>query len=175
VVATDILLSAIGGDAVANCAFLRCGDQLPNDWWTAQIHMLVLFSIVLFVRVLFLMAEHALLLRMISYYQRVAVIQATHSTNRGSSLVVSGGTQLEGVSAVGTTIGFEQKVRELLGGKHSWTIHVVMISIVVQVTYWSADYKMSRVLDDPNIYNILANNLESPALHNLVFVLHVLY
>jgi hypothetical protein len=129
VVATEILLSAIGGDKAANCAFLRCGDQLPNDWRTAQIHVLVLFSIVLFVRVLFLIAEHALLLRMISYSQRVAVTQATHSTYRGSSLVVSGGKQMEAVSAVGTTIDFEQKIRELLGGENSWTIRVVMISI----------------------------------------------
>jgi hypothetical protein len=145
VVVIEILLVGIGGDAVADCAFLRCGNQLRNDWRTAHIHVLVLFSSVLLVRVLFLMAEHALLLRMISYYQRAAVTQATHSTYRGSSLIVSGDKLIGGGIAVGTTIDFKKEVRGLLGGENSWTIRVVMMSTVVQVTHWSADYKLSGV------------------------------
>jgi hypothetical protein len=144
VVVIEILLVGIGGDAVADCAFLRCGNQLRNNWRTAHIHVLVLFSSVLLVRVLFLMAEHALLLRMISYYQCAGVTQATHSTYRGSSLIVSGDKLMGGGIAVGTTIDFKKEVRELLGGGNSWAIHVVMISIVVQVTHWAADYKMSQ-------------------------------
>jgi hypothetical protein len=139
VAATETFLLGVAGDSVVFCAFARCGDDRVYNW--REFQMLVLLLVVLVVRVLFLTGEHALLVRMIAYYQRVGVTQVTHSTHRGGSLILLGDQLAGGGKAVGTTIGFKEYVRQLLGGATSLSMHVLILSIFVQVTFWFLDFK----------------------------------
>jgi hypothetical protein len=139
VAAAEILMLAISGHAVVTCSYARCNSDRVYDWEEAQV--LLLFAVLIVVRVLFLVVEHALLVRMITYYQRVLVIQGTHSTHKGSSLIMAGDKLHGGGIAVKTTIGFKKEVRRILGGASSWTTHVLILSVFVQVTVWCADFR----------------------------------
>ena len=79
--------------------------------------------------------------------QRVSVTQATHSTHRGSFLILIGDELIGGESAVETIIGFKKDVQELLGGNNSWVTHVLIVSIIIQVTHWFSDTKTTAVYD----------------------------
>jgi hypothetical protein len=145
VAAGETFLLAIAGNTVRYCAYASCGGDRVYDWEEAQV--LLLFVVLIVVRVLFLVGEHALLVRMITYYQRVLVIQGTHSTHKGSSLIMAGDQLLGGGTAVRTTIGFKKEVRRILGGNLSRTTHVLILSIFVQVTYWFSDFKIVIAYD----------------------------
>jgi hypothetical protein len=94
---------------------------------------LTLFGSVLLVRVLFLFGEHALLLRVIAYYERfhasvgVPVVQSVGSLDSPAS--VSLGT---------STISFTDKLCDLLRGdrKSTWTTYALIISNFVQIVFW---------------------------------------
>jgi hypothetical protein len=129
------------GYDVGNCAFSRCGDYRVYGWEEAVV--LVMFAILLVVRVLFLIGERAILLRLITYYQRVAVRQAPHSAYKGSPLILAGDELVGGESAVKTSIDFKNGVRQLLGGDTAMSTRLLLVSVFVQVTFWFSEMKIS--------------------------------
>jgi hypothetical protein len=125
------------------CAFLVCGPSREydlDDGWESS--ALLGFLVVLAVRVLFLVGEHAVLLRTISYYKRVNSVAslATHSTLEKAHRVRSLSTSVDqGVGseiAVETELNFKREVRELLSGNNTWTTYVLIMTTFVQLVYW---------------------------------------
>jgi hypothetical protein len=132
---------------VESCAFSRCGENRVYGW--EEVQPLVLFGIVLVVRVLFLIGERRLLLHTINYYQRVMMTQTTprSKTLKRSSLILLGDQCMRGGVAVESAIDFRRVVREILGGDTSGTIHVLIVIIFVQVTYWISEFKIVTAYD----------------------------
>jgi hypothetical protein len=140
IVVLETLVRAAVGDKIRFCAVLNCDpDRIYEDLSTP---ILALFGFVLLVKVLFLLAERSLLLRVITYYQRTgAITTATLSTGRGSSLVLSGDKLVGGGCAVKASIGFKNEVREILGCRGSCLTHLLLVAAFIQVTYWVADFR----------------------------------
>jgi hypothetical protein len=137
------------GRDVTNCAFSRCGENRVYNWEESQ--PLVLLGVVLVVRVLFLVGERTLLLHMITYYQDVKMTHTTHNLQKDSHLSKSGHQLSEGSQVVRSSIDFRRDVREILGGDTSGTIHVLIVSILIQVIYWFSDFKIV-IGYDPNAF-----------------------
>jgi hypothetical protein len=134
VVAIETLLLGIFGRGVKNCSFSRCGESRVYDWEEAQ--PLVLFGVVLGVRVMFLLGERALLLHMITKYQRIVMTHCTHTT-RTEDQVSGGGKVVE------FSIDFRREVREILGGDASGTIHILIVSVLIQTLHWFSEFKVT--------------------------------
>jgi hypothetical protein len=85
--------------------------------------------------VLFLVGEHALLLRVIAYYKRVHAALVVPVAQRAGSLDAPGGLSLRT-----STISFADKVRELFRGdrRSTWTTYALITSVFVQVMFWFA-------------------------------------
>lgn len=114
--------------------FLRCGkDHSYESALLWQSSPLILFGLVLLVRVLLLVGEHALLLRVIAYYQRVHVTLVVPVTQRVGSLDSPGIVSLRT-----STISFTDKVRDLFRGDQgsTWTTYALIMSVFVQVIFW---------------------------------------
>jgi hypothetical protein len=47
-----------------------------------------------------------------------------------------------GRKAVASSIDFRREVREILGGGTAGTIHVLIVSVLIQVIYWFSDFKI---------------------------------
>jgi hypothetical protein len=143
VVATETLVVAIlGDDEIVDCVFLRCGDErsyaFASLWESSP---LILFGSVLLVRVLFLVGEHALLLRVIAYYRRVHVTLEVPVAQSVSSM------DSPGVVLVRTsTINFTDKVRDLLRGdrRSTWTSYAMIMSVFVQIIFWFSPDPLSH-------------------------------
>jgi hypothetical protein len=112
----------------------------------------VLFGVVLGVRLLFLVGEHKLLLHIITYYQDVVKTPITHSTQKVSSSTLP--KDLLSLSKK-SSIDFRREVREILGGDTSGTIHVLIVSVLIQVIYWFSDFKIVIEYDPSTISNNL--------------------
>jgi hypothetical protein len=143
VVAIETFLLGIFGGDITKCAFSHCGENRVYDW--QEVQPLVLFGVVLGVRVLFLIGERALLQRVITYYQHVEVAHVTHSRQKTGPLPLPG-DQLgegegEGGMVIESSIDFRKEVQEVLGGNTSGTICILIVSVVIQVTYWFSDFK----------------------------------
>jgi hypothetical protein len=95
------------------------------------------------VRVLFLVGEYALLLRVIAYYKRVHIVLVVPVAQR------AGSTDAPGVVSLRTsTISFTDKVRDLFRGdrKSTWTTYALITSVFVQVVFWFSGEPGERVL-----------------------------
>jgi hypothetical protein len=144
----ETVLSSLVDQNFMTCAFLSCGParlyDLSDGWESPA---LLGFLVVLVVRVLFLVGEHAVLLRTLSYYKRVNSVASlgTHSTPgtthrvRSLSTLVSQGVGSEIV--VQTEISIKREVRKLLNGNNTWTTYVLIMTTFVQVVYWFSGQK----------------------------------
>jgi hypothetical protein len=132
------------------CAVLKCGAwrnlrYYLSDGWESS--ALLGFLVVVAVRVLFLAGEHAVLLRMMRFYQRVnsvaslATPSVPGTTHKASSKRSSGDQLFGGEIVVETAISFKREVRELLSGNNTWTTYVLIMSIFVQVVHWFSGQK----------------------------------
>jgi hypothetical protein len=139
----ETVIPSLMDQKIMTCAFLSCGPTRVydlSDGWDSS--ALLGFLVVLAVRVLFLVGEHAVLLRTISYYKRVNSVAslATHSSpgiaHRVRSLRTSVDQGVGSEIAVETEMSFKSEVRELLSGNNTWTSYVLIISTFVQVVYW---------------------------------------
>jgi hypothetical protein len=144
----ETVISSLVDQKLMTCAFLSCGPtrryDLSNGWESSP---LLGFLAVLAVRVLFLVGEHAVLLRTISYYKRVnsAASLAKHSTpgiaHRIRSLSTSVDQGVGSEIAVETEMSFKREVRELFSGSNTWTTYVLCMTTFVQVLYWFSGQK----------------------------------
>jgi hypothetical protein len=134
-------VALLGGDnpnkpETVDCVILRCGTEVSFESTLWQSSPLVLFGSVLLVRLLFLVGEYALLLRVIAYNERVY---------RGEgALVVRVAQRVGALDPPGnvplrtSTISFTNEVRELFRGyrRSTWTTYALIISVFVQVVFW---------------------------------------
>jgi hypothetical protein len=93
---------------------------------------LTLFGSVFLVRAFFLIGEHALLLRVIAYYETVNAARVVPVESVGSL------DSPEKVPLGTSTISFTDKVRDLFRGdrKSTWTTYALIISVFVQIVFW---------------------------------------
>jgi hypothetical protein len=143
--AAETLLSVYGPGGLT-CAVARCGAQVDSE-------ILVLFGVVLIGRILFLVGEHALLLRVIEYYQHTlgASLQRNASnrvhnyisapaavTLRFNTLVLAGDELIDGELAAETSVGFLNALQDLLGGDSSRTTHALLLIVFVLVISYAS-------------------------------------
>jgi hypothetical protein len=152
VVATETFLLGIFDGAITNCAFSRCGESRVYDWQEAQ--PLVLLGVVLGVRVLFLLGERTLLLRMITYYERIVMNHATSRTRKDSALTLPGDKLNGGGKVVHSSVDFRREARKILGGEHSGTIRVLIVCVLIQIILWFSDFKIVVAYDPSKQWNI---------------------
>jgi hypothetical protein len=140
------------------CSVVACGTDrnkvnfvptiaLSLRWESS---LLVSFLVVLIVRVLFLVGEHAILMRVIAHYQRAGEVRLPPSTLSGtrkvSPLSPPGGQRLGGEFVPDTTISFKREIRELFRGDSNWSTSILLVSIFVQVNFWfSGQYGRYRL------------------------------
>jgi hypothetical protein len=143
VIAETFMLGVFG--ELQSCSFTRCNEKRVHGW--GEVQPLVLFGIVLAVRVLFLIGEKRLLLHTINHYQRLRTTPSTVKSDAASCLILAGEPCVGGGVAVESAIDFKRGVREILGGDTQSTIHVLIVIIFVQVTYWISEFRMVTVYD----------------------------
>jgi hypothetical protein len=140
-------------DGPLACAVVRC------DAPSVDFSLLALLGVVLAVRFLFLAGEHALLVRLIEYYQRHnSATLHLQQTPKPATGEVASQTYENSPSAPrnqetqshqpgdGLPLGFKRNPkafmydsRKLLGGANAWTIHVLIAAVsVLVVTYASS-------------------------------------
>jgi hypothetical protein len=143
--AAETLLSVYGPGGLT-CAVARCGAQVDSE-------ILVLFGVVLIGRIIFLVGERALLLRVIEYYQQTfgaslqryagdLVRQNTNAlaavTRRFDTLVLAGDELIDGELAAETSVGFLNALRDLLGGDSSRTTHALLLIVFILVISYAS-------------------------------------
>jgi hypothetical protein len=90
----------------------------------------VSFLVVLILRVLLLIGEHAVLLRVVAHYQRAATVRLVPNEQ----------------FAPETTISFKREIRELFRGDSTCSTSILLVSIFVKVYFWfSGQYGRCRL------------------------------
>jgi hypothetical protein len=137
VVTETIIASLFVDHRNLRCSVVACGTDRNRDDLVVTIalslrwesSLLVSFLAVLIVRLLFLIGEHAVLLRVIAHYQRATTVR----------LAPSGECAPE-------TISFKREIRELFRGDSTWSTSILLVSIFVQVNFWfSGQYGRYRL------------------------------
>jgi hypothetical protein len=109
-----------------------------------------MFSLVLVVRLVFLVGERKLLVYTVTYCRRhILPVTQSSKAGRGHALVMAGDEPAggEGGPSEGITFDFKKVVVGYWAGDRAVLTHVLIVSILVQVVFWFADFKFAIAYD----------------------------